>query len=89
MASRRQLKRTVNYIAGELFTECLVYNMYVPGTDKTKADELMGKVLIMQDEFISRISHTEPGNVKGFYKKFREDFNNQVNTIIEEISKLN
>ena len=66
MAKRRELKKNVNYIAGELFSECL-----------------------MQDEFISRISHTEPGNVKGFYKKFRSDFNAKVNEIIDAIAKLN
>ena len=46
-------------------------------------------VLKMQDEFVTRISHTEPGNVKGFYKKFRADFNAKVNEIIEAIGKLN
>lgn len=89
MANRRQLKKTINYIAGELFTECLVNSLYVPGVDKVKADELMGKILVMQDDFIRRVSHTEPGNVKGFYKKLRENFNNQVNAIIDEIAKLN
>lgn len=89
MASRRKLKKNVNYIAGELFTECLIHCLYVPGTDRSKADQLMGKILTMQDEFISRISHTEPGNVKVFYKKFREDFNKQVDQIIDEIAKLN
>ncbi|MEG1685802.1 MAG: hypothetical protein RR319_07660 [Bacteroides sp.] len=89
MASRRLLKKNVNYITGELFTECLVNSLYVPKTDKVKADELMGKILCIQDEFLSRISHTEPGNVKGFYRKFRDDFNVQVNAIIEEIEKLN
>ena len=33
MASRRELKKNVNYIAGELFMECLVNSLYVPGTD--------------------------------------------------------
>lgn len=89
MASRRELKKNVNYIAGELFSECLINSMFVPGTDKAKADKLMGEVLDMQDEFISRISHTEPGNVKGFYKKFRSDFNAKVNEIIDAIAKLN
>ncbi len=69
MASRRELKKNVNYIAGELFMECLVNSLYVPGTDKTKADELMGRILSVQDEFISRISHTEPGNVKRFLQE--------------------
>ena len=76
MASRKALKKNVNYIAGELFA------------DKKKADELMGEILKMQDEFISRISHTEPGNVKGYYKKFRSDFNAKVDSIIEAIGKL-
>lgn len=89
MANRRQLKKSVNYIAGELFTECLVNSLYIPGTDKMKADELMSEVLTMQDDFISRISHTEPGNVKEYYKKFRQDFNHRVNEIIEKIGTLN
>ena len=89
MASRRELKKTVNYISGELFSECLINSMLVPGTDKAKADQLMTEILKMQDEFISRISHTEPGNVKGFYKKFRSDFNAKVNEIIDAIAKLN
>lgn len=89
MASRRQLKKNVNYIAGELFTECLINDMYVPGTDKTKSDELLSKILLIQDEFIRRISHTERGNVKKFYKKFREDFQAQIDVILDEIAHLN
>lgn len=89
MASRRQLKKNVNYIAGELFSECLINSMFVPGTDKTKADALMGEILSMQNDIVSRISHTEPGNVKGFYKKLRTDFNAKVNEIIDAMAKLN
>ena len=89
MASRKELKKNINYIAGELFTECLVNSLYVPGTDKQKADELMAEILKMQDEFISRISHTEPGNVKGFYKKLRADFNAKVDEIIGTYLSVN
>lgn len=89
MASRKGLKKNVNYIAGELFTECLVNSLFIPGTDKVKADELMTEILKTQDEFVSRISHTEPGNVKGFYKKFRADFNAKIDEIISAIAKLN
>lgn len=48
----------------------------------------MAEILNMQDEFISRISHTEPGNVKGFYKKLRADFNAKVDEIIDAMGKL-
>ena len=89
MAKRRELKKNVNYIAGELFSECLINSKFIPGTDKKKADELMNEILLMQTDFVSRISHTEPGNVKGFYKKFHVDFNAKVNEIIDAIAKLN
>lgn len=89
MANRKDLKKNVNYIAGELFTECLVNSMFIPGTDKVKADGLMAEILKMQDEFVSRISHTEPGNVKVFYKKFRVDFNAKIDEIVDAIAKLN
>mgnify|MGYP000821133826 FL=1 len=88
MASRRVLKKNVNYITGELFAECIINSLYVPGTDKQKAEELMERILKMQSEFISRISHTEPGNVKGYYKKFLSDFNAQVDEIVEALGKL-
>ena len=88
MASRKELKKNINYIAGELFTECLVNSLYVPGTDKQKADTLMAEILKMQDEFISRNSHPEPGNVKGFFKKHRTDLNSKVDEIINAMGKL-
>ena len=89
MAKRRELKKNVNSMGGELCSECMIYSKFIPGTDKKNADELMVEIMKMQDEFISRISHTEPGNVKGFYKKFRSDFNAKVNEIIDAIAKLN
>lgn len=88
MANRRKLKKEVNYIVGELFVECLVNKEYVPGTDAGKADRLMGEILTMQDDFISRISHTEPGNAKDFYKKFRTDFDERVAQIIKALGDL-
>jgi hypothetical protein len=89
MANKRIIKKNINYIAGELFTECLVQSLYVPGTDKEKADKLMGGILTMQDDFLRRVSHIEPGNVKGFFKKLRADFNAKAEEFVEAIGKLN
>lgn len=88
MAKRKELKKKVNYISSELFMECLVNKLYVPGTDKDKADQLMSEVLNMQNDFLSRISHTEPGNAKGYYKKLQADFDAKVQEIIDALGKL-
>lgn len=89
MASKRNLKKQVNYIISELFTECLVCKAIFPKEEnEKKLDELIEKIVDMQNEFIGRLNHVEPGNIKGSYKKFHEDFNREVGTIIESISKL-
>ena len=33
----------------------------------------MVKILNGQDSMLCRLSHVEPGNVKGFFKKYHED----------------
>lgn len=88
MASRKILKKNINYIMGELFAECLLKGMCIPGIDKQKSDELMTEILNTQNEFISRISHTEPGNVKNFYKKLHADFETKINEIIDSMNNL-
>ena len=52
------------------------------------ADEVLADILNTQDDFLSRISHTQPGNVKGFYKQFHEEFDQKVTEIIDAIDKL-
>ncbi len=88
MANKRTLKKSVNNIAGSLFTECIIVRNFIPNVNENKVNELMVKVLYMQDEFIRRINHPEPGNIKGYYKKLHTDFNEQIDAIVEEISNI-
>ena len=36
---------------------------------------------------IPRISHTEPGNVKGFYKRLHEDLDKEIKIVADEMEK--
>ena len=49
----------------------------------------MAKILKINNDFIPRISHPEPGcNVKSFYKKLRNDFNNAIDDVAKEVDEL-
>lgn len=89
MAKRRILKKKVNYIVGELFTECLIASKLNKEANSEKIDAIFVRILNLQNEYISRISHTEPGNVKAFYKHLIAGFEAEVNNIIDEIGQLN
>ena len=79
MASRRKLKKQISYIAGDLFLASLV-----EGVNREVVVEATHDVL----ELIPRISHTQPGNVKGYYKKLREDLDNVIAKVASELEKI-
>lgn len=88
MASRRDLKRDISYVIGDIFTECLIYKELVPGTDKDAAEKLIVDLLRIDNEFTTRISHTEPGNAKGYYRTLVKDFQKEITAVIDKLTKL-
>ena len=79
MAKRRLLKKKLSYIAGELLTASLV-----EGVNREEIVESTGNVL----KLIPRVSHTEPGNVKGFYKALMADLDKEVQAVANELNKV-
>ena len=78
MASRRKLKKQISYIAGDLFLASLV-----EGVNREAIVEATHNVL----NLIPRIRHTQPGNVKGYYKNLREALNKEIHIVSDELNK--
>ncbi|MBQ1825531.1 MAG: hypothetical protein II113_02830 [Firmicutes bacterium] len=78
MASRKNLKKSISYIAGDLFVASLV-----EGVNREVIIEAIQRVL----NLIPRISHTEPGNVKGFYKQIETDLKKEIEIVANELEK--
>ena len=78
MASRRQLKKQISYIASDLFLASLV-----EGVNREAVVGAIHNILGL----IPRISHTQLGNVKGYYKKLREDLNKEIQVVADELNK--
>lgn len=86
MANRRQLKKSINLICGELFADCVALSL-CGQSDKEKLSGLMAEVLTVHGEYIARVNHTEKGSERLFYKKLREEFTQKVNALSDEIVK--
>ena len=85
MANKRSLKRSITIICEEIFAECVAASLY--GNNRQSAEALIYSTIRMQDNFIRRISHPEPGmQAKAYYRILIEHFNNDVNDIVDQIS---
>ena len=87
MANKRELKKSINYVVGDLFQECIVLKV-IKKADNAKVDEVLTDILDVQNEFLARANHAEPGNVKGHYRKLYEDFGNEVDCIIRRLQAM-
>ena len=86
MANRKQLKKSIKKITGELFADCVALSM-CQQADPEKLDELMAEVLVLHNEFVARISHTDKCKAKAYYKHFKAEFTEQVNALSDRIIK--
>lgn len=87
MASRKNLKKNVNYITETIAGLCIVASLENQGEKSETASRLFLQVMNLRNDIISRISHTEPGNTREFYKKLQNDFNSQVQDILQQLSE--
>ena len=89
MATKRQLKKGINFLCGELFAEIVAITHYQKPVRQDDVDNVMTGILRLQDDMISRISHPEPGMApKAFYKKLRTDMVHGVDDIVAQINAL-
>lgn len=91
MASKRILKKEINSITTNLLNEYFLTSEFVPGVNADKADSVLGKIIDLHDEFISRIGANggkEPKLVRAYYKQLKSDFNAKVDEIISDFETL-
>ena len=77
MANRRDLKKSIHYIANDL-----LFAAIIEGVNREVIFEAVTNVL----NLIPRISHTQPGNVKGYYKKIYEELDKQIQVVSDELA---
>ena len=88
MANKRSLKRNINYVCGELFSEVVAVS-YTTNASKDDIKALLSSILVIHNDYVRRVSHLEPGLApKAFYKSLVANFHKQASEIVDQISNL-
>ena len=86
MTNKRTLKKAINMICEELFAEGVAISLYGP-RPKKDVEALLFSIVKMQNNYIKRVSHPEPGmSAKTYYKDLRENFSAQVSEILDQLN---
>ena len=89
MSNKRDLKRTINYICGDLFTEGIAASLYGENRDNDNTEAILTAILVMHSNYIRRVSHIQPGMpAKVYFKDLKDKFSKEVNEIIDQLNNL-
>ncbi|MBR1409897.1 MAG: hypothetical protein IJ580_02195 [Prevotella sp.] len=87
MMNKRTLKKTINAICDEMFANAVAISLYGNNRNAENDEVLIESIIKMRENFVSRISHPEPGMKKQeYYKNVREEFIKQAQEIADQIS---
>lgn len=89
MTNRKDLKKFINYVCGDLFAECVATSLYDNNIDENSVNAILKSILQTRKEFIRRISHLEPGmSANKYYRILATNFEVRVSEIIDNIYNL-
>jgi len=85
---RKDLKKHINYLCGELLAECMAATDFSKKDNKQDVENVMLNIAKMQNDWICRLSHIEPGSTALFFKKLKEDMQKRTDEIVDQIQNL-
>jgi hypothetical protein len=85
MASKKNLKKDINYLTFDLLAECFTYESFHKDMSPGLIDEVAKSILDNRNDLISRINHLDsksaPKLIKESFVKIREDFEKSVEAL--------
>lgn len=89
MANKRNLKKAINNVCENLFAECIASSLYNGKPDNEHVNIILASIININNDFVRRISHPEPGmTAKFYYNHLRNDFDKSVDEVIDNICNL-
>lgn len=89
MANKRNLKKNIKNVCTSLFAECVAVSLYATDNKKIYLAPLFFSILKLEDNYLKRVSHVEPGmKAKDYFKDLKTRFISEVTEITDQINAL-
>ncbi|HAH54982.1 MAG TPA: hypothetical protein DCM02_06775 [Flavobacterium sp.] len=91
MASKRILKKEINFLGSELINECFAYQQFHTDAPAEKIEEIANKILQKRNELVARLnlptSEMTRADIKAYFKKINEEFIDSIK-YLDELAAL-
>lgn len=88
MASKRKLKRDLNYVMGDIIEAAYIHQMANPKADEKKCEAIVDETITAFDELNAKINDRNVENKGAHLKKVNGEIEAKAKELIEKLNKL-
>jgi hypothetical protein len=88
MANKRDLKKDINYVLGDIIGVVIEWELENPDKDTKKSQTIIEDVIVVFDDLIAKVNNREPDDMKAHFKSIRQELEDKGRELIDKINKL-
>ena len=88
MASKRNLKKDINYVLGDIIEATYITEIAKGGKPTEKTDAIVDEAIEVFDSLITKVNMRNIENKKVHFKSINQELENKAKGLIEKINSL-
>ena len=88
MANKRDLKKDINYVLGDIIEAVDVWELTNTEKSTKESEAIIDEAISTFDELITRVNDKSVENQKAHFKSINNDLESKGKSLIEKINKL-
>jgi hypothetical protein len=88
MANKRDLKKDINYVLGDIIEAVYVWELANSEKPTKESEAIIDEAITTFDELIARVNDRSAEDMKAHFKSINNDLESKGRALIEKINKL-
>ena len=88
MASKRDLKKDINYVLGDIIEAVYIWELTNPKKDIKKSEGIIDEAIDVFDELITKVNLKDIENKKSHFNEVKQELENKGRKLIDKINAL-
>ena len=88
MASKRDLKKDINYVLGDIIEAVYVWELSNPEKDTKNSEAIIDEAIDVFDELIEKVNDRSVENKKAHFKGINQELEKKGRALIDKVNKL-
>ncbi len=88
MANKRDLKKDINYVLGDIIEEVYLWELQNPEKDSKSGEAIIDEAISSFDGFIARANERKLDKPAAHFKTLREDLQKKADELIDKVKGL-